>query len=169
MTLEVRTVGHRTAALKPQRLMVTLEALTLGGTDDVDLSDIGEVCDGDDVANRCAPRQNVNANLAKVTNRLDAGLGKVTSHGLVDVLGLDIAETDLDGIVAVGRRQILTCETAQGPAWMTVTGTTLSFSSQTWVMPILRPRIMLIMYDLQLSVVLGQCERPLRSPLADHN
>ena len=101
MTLEVRTVGHRTAALTPA-LNATLEALTLGGTDDVDLSNIGEVCDGDDVADLVLLGRS-NANLTKEPDRLDAGLGKVTSHGLVHVLSLDIAETDLDGIVAVGR------------------------------------------------------------------
>ena len=43
---------------------------------------------------------------------------------------------------------------------MTVTGTTLSSSSQTWVMPILRPRIMLIKISISNSrVVLGQCVR----------
>lgn len=40
---------HRTAALTPA-LDATLEALTLGGTDDVDLLDISEISDGDDLA-----------------------------------------------------------------------------------------------------------------------
>lgn len=35
-------------------------------------------------------------------DRLDASLSEVTSHGLVHVLGLDVAETDLDGVIAVG-------------------------------------------------------------------
>jgi hypothetical protein len=49
VTLEVRTMRHRTAALTPA-LDATLEALTLGGTDDVDLLDISEISDGDDLA-----------------------------------------------------------------------------------------------------------------------
>ena len=100
MTLEVGTVRHRTAALTPA-LDATLETLTLGGTDDVDLLDIGEIGDGDDLADLVLLAV-LDADLTKETNGLDAGLGEVTSHGLVHVLGLDIAETDLDGVIAVG-------------------------------------------------------------------
>src|SRR5687767_3756930 len=35
---------------------------------------------------------------------------------------------------------VFTCVTQQGPACITVTGTTRPFSSNTWVIPILRPR-----------------------------
>ena len=44
----------------------------------------------------------LDADLTKVTDGLDASLSEVTSHGLVHVLGLDVAETDLDGVIAVG-------------------------------------------------------------------
>ena len=91
---------HRTAALTPA-LDATLEALTLGGTDDVDLLDISEISDGDDLADLVLLAV-LDADLTKEADRLDAGLGEVTSHGLVHVLGLDVAETDLDGVIAVG-------------------------------------------------------------------
>ena len=100
VTLEVRTMRHRTAALTPA-LDATLEALTLGGTDDVDLLDISEISDGDDLADLVLLAV-LDADLTKEADRLDASLGEVTSHGLVHVLGLDVAETDLDGVIAVG-------------------------------------------------------------------
>ena len=94
-------MGHRTAALAPA-LDATLEALALGRADDVDLGGLSELGDGDDVADLVLLGV-VHADLAEVADGLDAGLGEVTSHGLVHILGLDVAETDLDGVVAVGR------------------------------------------------------------------
>src|SRR5213596_1195065 len=51
--------------------------------------------------------------------------------------------------------EVRTSVTTQGPAWITVTGTTRLFSSQVWVMPSLvpsRPRVF-------LEVLIG-CSRP---------
>ena len=45
---------------------------------------------------------------------------------------------------------VRTWVTTQGPAWMTVTGTTLLFSSQSWVMPSLVPRMPLTIRSLLL-------------------
>ena len=101
VTLNVGTVGHGAAVLIPA-LDATLEALTLGGADDVDLGDVLEIGDGDDVADLVLLAI-LDADLTKVTDGLDASLSKVTSHGLIHVLGLDVAEADLDGVVAVGR------------------------------------------------------------------
>ena len=44
----------------------------------------------------------LDADLAEVTTRCNALLGEVTAHGLVDLLGLDLAEAQLHGLVAVG-------------------------------------------------------------------
>ena len=44
----------------------------------------------------------LDAHLAQVAHRLDALLGEMASHGLVDLLGLDGAEAQLNGLVAVG-------------------------------------------------------------------
>ena len=43
-----------------------------------------------------------NADLAEIAHGLDAGLGEVTRHGLVDARLLDLTEANLDGVVAVG-------------------------------------------------------------------
>ena len=96
MTLNVGTVGHGAAVLIPA-LDATLEALTLGGADDVDLGDVLEIGDGDDVADLVLLAI-LDADLTKVTDGLDASLSKVTSHGLIHVLGLDVAEADLTAL-----------------------------------------------------------------------
>ena len=44
----------------------------------------------------------LDADLAEVTTRCNALLGEVTAHGLVDLLLLDVAETELNSLVAVG-------------------------------------------------------------------
>ena len=44
----------------------------------------------------------LDAYLAQVTGRLDALLGEMAAHGLVDLLGLDLAEAQVHGLVAVG-------------------------------------------------------------------
>ncbi len=141
VTLEVRTMRHRTAALTPA-LDATLEALTLGGTDDVDLLDISEISDGDDLADLVLLAV-LDADLTKEADRLDASLGEVTSHGLVHVLGLDVAETDLDGVIAVGCLSFNLRDSA-GASLDDRDGNDVIVLVQTWVMPILRPRIMLI-------------------------
>ena len=61
---------HRTAALTPA-LDATLEALTLGGTDDVDLLDISEISDGDDLADLVLLAV-LDADLTKEADRLPA-------------------------------------------------------------------------------------------------
>ena len=97
-------VGHGAAGEVPA-LDGALEALALGGADDVDGLDVGEVGDGDHVTGLVLLTV-LDANLAQVAHRLDALLGEVTGHGLVDVLGGDVSEADLDGVVAVGRLRL---------------------------------------------------------------
>lgn len=75
--------------------------LPLGGTDDVDLLDISEISDGDDLAEPCCSSPFSTRTSRRKRTGSHASLGEVTSHGLVHVLGLDVAETDLDGIIAV--------------------------------------------------------------------
>ena len=82
-----------------------LEALALGGADDVDGLDVGEVGDGDDVTGLVLLAV-LDADLAEVAHRLDAGGLEVAGHGLVDVLVGDVSEADLDGVVAVGRLRL---------------------------------------------------------------
>ena len=82
-----------------------LEALALGGADDVDGLDVGEVSDGHDVAGLVLLAV-LDADLAQVAHRLDAGGLEVAGHGLVDVLGGDASEADLNGVVAVGRLRL---------------------------------------------------------------
>lgn len=80
--------------------MVPWKPLPLGGAGDVNVLDLGEVGDGHDVAHLVLLAVG-DADLAQVAHGLDAGLGEVTRHGLVDVLGLDAAEADLNGVIAV--------------------------------------------------------------------
>lgn len=141
VTLEVRTMRHRTAALTPA-LDATLEALTLGGADDVDLLDISEISDGNDLADLVLLAV-LDADLTKEADRLDASLGEVTSHGLVHVLGLDVAETDLDGVIAVGCLSFNLRDSA-GASLDDRDGNDVVVLVPNLVMPILRPRIMLI-------------------------
>ena len=78
-----------------------LEALALGDAGDVDLLDIGEGGDGLLIAGLVLGSV-LHADLAQVTGRLDALLGEMAGHRLVDLLGLDGAEAQLHGLVAVG-------------------------------------------------------------------
>ena len=77
------------------------EALTLGRTGDVDLLDLGESRHSLLIAGLVLSSV-LDAHLAQVTGRLDALLGEMAAHGLVDLLGLDLAEAQLHGLVAVG-------------------------------------------------------------------
>lgn len=104
LALVAAAVGHGATGEVPA-LDGALEALALGGADDVDGLDVSEVSDGHDVAGVVLLAV-LDADLAQEAHRLDAGLGEVTSHGLVDVLGGDVSEADLDGVVAVGRLRL---------------------------------------------------------------
>ena len=83
--------------------------------------------------------------LAQMARRSDASLGEMTYLGLVQqflrpLLG-ELAETDLDRFIAVGRTGLSTMVTVQGPASTTVTGTRRPSETKTCVMPIFLPRI----------------------------
>ena len=167
MTLDVGTVGHGTAALVPA-LDATLEALTLRGADDVDLGDVLEISDGDDVADLVLLAV-LDADLTKVTDGSTPALAKRDQPWACSrVLGLDVAGKPSGRRWEPSVASVLTCDGAGGRL-MTVTGTTLSSSSQTWVMPILRLRIMRRSFDLQLGG-LGDIARAfLRVPLEDYS
>ena len=100
LALVAGAVGHGPAAEVPT-LDGALEALALGGADDVDCLDVGKVGNGHLIASGVLAGV-VNADLAQVAHRLDALGGKVASERLVDVLGGDVTKADLDGLVAVG-------------------------------------------------------------------
>lgn len=104
LALVAAAVGHGAAGEVPA-LDGALEALALGGAGDVDGLDVGEISDGDDVA-ALVLLAVLDANLAEEAHRLDAGLGEVARHRLVHVLGSDVSEADLDGVVAVGRLRL---------------------------------------------------------------
>src|SRR5690606_9160866 len=95
----VLTVG-RTDTGEVVALHDTSGALALGGRGDVDLRARLEHLSGDLLAQLVAGRIR-GAQLDQVTARRDAGLLEVARVRLVDLAGIDLAEADLDGGVAV--------------------------------------------------------------------
>ena len=79
----------------------TGEALALAHASDVDLDNVFESRDRDGLADGMLGSI-LDAHLAQGAHRSDARLVEVALHGLVDFLFLDVTETDLDGLVAVG-------------------------------------------------------------------
>src|SRR5690606_15011399 len=96
----VGTVGG-TDAVEAVTLHDAGEALALAGASDVDLFAGGEGVDTELLADRVG-RGVSGADLDQVATRGHTGLGEVTGHRLVDLACLDLAEADLDGVVAIG-------------------------------------------------------------------
>src|SRR5690606_7363994 len=96
----VGTVGG-TDAVEAVTLHDAGEALALAGAGDVDLFTVGEGVDTELLADRVG-RGVSGADLDQVATRGHTGLGEVTGHRLVDLACLDLAEADLDGVVAIG-------------------------------------------------------------------
>ena len=98
--MEVSTMATRTTG-EAVALHNAGEALTLGSTGDVDLLHVGESRHGLLVA-RLVLGSVLDANLTQIAGRLDALLGEMAAHGLVDLLRLDGAKAQLHSLVAVG-------------------------------------------------------------------
>ncbi len=75
-----------------------------------------------------------------MAQRAGAGLLQVAELGLGQLVLLDLAEGELDRVVAVAVG-VRIAVTGQGPASTTVTGTTVPSSRKTWVMPSFLPMI----------------------------
>src|SRR5690606_15749817 len=104
-TMEHGTVGRRAAAdAKPPHH--ALEALALAHADDVDdLSLLENLVAGDDVA-RLHGGGLLEAHLAQLRVRVDAGLLQMTERRLVQPVFLLLAIPDLDRVVAVPLRRL---------------------------------------------------------------
>ncbi len=116
----------------------TGEALTLRSTGYVYLLHLSECGHGN------SPRQGLvlggilDANLAQIASRLDALLGEMAGHGLVDLLGLDGAEAELNGLVTIGGSG-LNLAYLVGLSLDNRNRRSLASSLKSWVMPILVP------------------------------
>ena len=98
--VEVVTMATGTAG-KTVTLDDAGETLALADADDVDLVDIVERLDGERVTD-CMLGGILDADLAQVAHGRYACLCEVALHGLVYLLFLDVTETDLHGLIAVG-------------------------------------------------------------------
>ena len=101
--MEVGTVVAGTTG-EPVPLDDALEALALADAGHLDLVAGGEDLDGDGLADG---QLVLAADLDEVALGSHAGLLEVSEQGLVEPLGLDVAEGDLGGGVAVGLHGLL--------------------------------------------------------------
>ena len=147
----VRTVAGRDT-LEVVALHDTGEALALAGADDVDLLAGLEDVDGELLAERVLGGV-IGAQLGEVTARRDAGLVEVTGERLGRPCGGRSGRRRSARRCSRRPPAVRSCVTTFGVISTTVTGTSLLFSSQTWVMPSLVPSRPLVVLDMVMPSV----------------